>query len=135
MDTADSRPDASRAMSDQGPQSPQVPIDPPTLLPGPSARRWQKRALFSLIGALAISPLMPLGSRLPPPTNIEIILPVFVVGFGLACYSVRAYIGSYAATRREQAAGYTTLFGRNFRHLYHLDEKTGEVIRRPNATR
>jgi hypothetical protein len=88
--------------------------------------------MFCVAGAVAVSVLMPIGSRLPTPLNLIVIFGAGAVAVSLALYAMRSYIAGYSATKRETAAGYTTLYGKEFRHLWHLNDKTGEVIRRPD---
>jgi hypothetical protein len=103
------------------------------LLTETSARAWQRRAMFCVTGAIAVSLLMPVASGFAPPLNLVVIVGAGVVSISLALYAMSSYVRGYSATKRETAAGYTTLYGKEFRHLWHLDDKTGDVIRRPEA--
>lgn len=55
-----------------------------------------------------------------------------VVIFGIGCIvAFASFILATGATTREAAAGYTTQNGRQYRHLWRLDPRTGAAVRRP----
>lgn len=80
-------------------------------------------------------PLSLVGSLLPSPAHESMLLVgvIWLVGFG--GIALRASVSSYRAIRREREAGYSTLYGREFRALWHLDPTTGAVLREPSDER
>ena len=104
---------------------------PPRLAPGPTAYYWQRRAALSLLaGAVATVGIIG-GSALSSTFGGVVVVVPLVLAIFLGIRSYRANVSSYRAIRREQGLGYTTLYGREYRRLWHLDPKTGAVIRRP----
>jgi hypothetical protein len=112
---------------------PTVPDSPPKLLSGRSARRWAVLFVASLVPPLI--PLFAMGvtAALAPNADVRHTLidlefaMIFVwVVFGM----IPTAVMHDRAMRRELRAGYTTEF-RGFHAYWQLDDKTGEVLRRP----
>lgn len=112
---------------------PTVPDSPPRLLSGRSARRWAV-----LVAASMVPPLIPLfamgvTAALAPNADargtliaLEFAMIIVWVVFGM----IPTGVMHDRAMRRELRAGYTTEF-RGFHAYWLLDDKTGEVLRRP----
>jgi hypothetical protein len=105
---------------------------PPRLLPGRTAFFWQRRATFALFAALVFIPLTPLGAIIPQPAGPTVIVAAVVWLLIFTVRAFRASVRSRRAIQREAAAGYSTLSGQEFRHLWHLNPVSGEVLRRPD---
>ena len=106
------------------------PETPPELLPGRSARFWMKIVGAGIPVGLVFLVLIPVGSMLAPPLRDLVVfgsLGVVVVVGGVGLW---ASAMSRLAIDREHDDGYTTLFG-IYRELWQLDDRTGEVLRRP----
>jgi hypothetical protein len=104
---------------------------PPKLLPGPSARYLVRRATRFLLMAVAVAWGMFVSIFLPTPLDKVVVVASFV---GMLVFGLRAFRTSISGTRaelRERKAGYTTLSGRRYRHLWQLDSETGAVVRPP----
>jgi hypothetical protein len=109
------------------------PDAPPQLLPGPSAWLWIRRQVFGFLGALIFAPIMVVGSLLDAPIRHIVV----VVGFGglmvFGIWAGYASLKSMPVIRRENAAGYTTLIGRQYGRFWRLDPNSGVVVRRPTG--
>jgi hypothetical protein len=108
-----------------------LPDAPPELLPGPSAWLWIRRQVFGSLGVLIFAPIMVVGSLLDAQLR-HVVVPV---GFGgllvFGIWGGYSSLKSIPAIRRENAAGYTTLKGRQYVRFWRLDPKSGLVVRRP----
>jgi hypothetical protein len=105
--------------------------EPPVLLPGPSAWHWMRRLTGCLIGFVPCLAVMFVGSYADPALRQVLILGAIVGIVVLSIVGLHAAWHEFSAERAEKDAGYTTLFGRRYRRYWHLDPKTGAVIRRP----
>ena len=113
-----------------------VPAEPPQLLPGRSAWYWVHRSTFSILGAGLCAPGMLVGALIGPPVRQFLVVGALAGLLTFAIVAIHAAVNQVQAERRERDAGYTTLYGRDKRRYWHLDHKTGLVIRRPlEATR
>lgn len=107
---------------------------PPTLLPGPTAWHWLRRATISFaLGAVCAVGLL-VGSTLD--LRLRGVVIAIAVICGCACGIAAGYSSwrQIGVEREERDAGYTTLYGREYRRRWHLDPKTGAVIRPPEST-
>lgn len=108
-------------------------VNPPAILPGRTALWWDRLQSRSGLGGLAGLAGMVIGSRLDLP------LRVIVVFASLGVVIVMAIAYGYASfrwsqtTRRELAAGYTTLRSSRYRWWWLLDPNTGAPVRPPEA--
>ena len=108
-----------------------VPSEPPRLLPGRSAQSWTWRGGISLLAGVLSLITFPIASGLPGVVQIAVVLI-----FGTACaVAFASFILATGATTREVAAGYTTLDGRQYRHLWRLDPQSGAVLRPPEESK
>ena len=107
-----------------------APEKPPPLLPGRSARGWMRIGVGALGGGMVIPVLIFLGAGLAQPFKDFVMAGSFLVGLGIGAVGAWAFVNSNGAVLRERDAGYTTLYGM-FIHLWQLDPRTGEVLRRP----
>ena len=112
---------------------PRLPDSPPKLVSGRSAASWLRRSLLLLLVAtlplLAMFPTSVLardpalrGSLVVFELAIVVVLAAFVIGSAVASSKTMA---------RERRAGYTT-YGKGNLDLWYLDDRTGEVLRRPD---
>jgi len=76
-------------------------------------------------------PLILVGFAFASPVRDFISFGAFGALLILVLLGLGAVARTVAAIRRERLAGYTTLFGREHRSLWHLDPITGAVIRPP----
>ena len=111
-----------------------VPEAPPALLPGRSAWGWMRIGVASLLAGVPILLAIYLGAGLSQPFKDIVIFGSMLVGLGLGAVGAWAGVKSNSAILEERDAGYTTLYGM-FRHLWQLDHRTGEVLRRPGERR
>lgn len=108
-----------------------VPVEPPKLLPGPAAWSYAKRYVTFLITTLLGLPVLVFGSYQAEAVRGPVVSSGIIwLLFWLALAYRAQYLG-FRATQREAAAGYTTKFDEYRHQLWHLDPKTGEVLRRP----
>ena len=103
---------------------------PPPLVPGRSARGWMSIAVVCTLAELPVLALIVLGAMLPQPYKDLAHSGLLLVGLGTCGVGGWAAVNSNSAIMRERDAGYTTLYGM-FIHLWQLDHRTGEVLRRP----
>ena len=103
---------------------------PPALLPGRSAWGWMRIAVACMLTGLPVLALIVLGAMLPQPYKDLGLSGLLLVGLGICGVGGWAAVNGNAAAVRERDAGYTTLYGM-FIHLWQLDHRTGEVVRRP----
>ena len=96
--------------------------------------RWEFASIvflgIDIVALIITSGLAPTPAVRHALVDIEIDLLVLVTVFGLVLTSIMRS----RATKRENAAGYTTEWNR-LHEYWQLDERSGEVIRRPVATR
>lgn len=103
----------------------------PRLLPGRSAKYWMRIAVGSMGAAITIVVVIALvGSALQQPVRGAVTGLLLVIGIVVTVAAFAAALASLATSRRERAAGYTTLYGEK-RDLWQLDPTTGAVLRRP----
>lgn len=111
---------------------PNVPDSPPRLLPGRSALRWTRLAFLASVACLlgifsivATSALAPGGGPRELMITVESVVAIVAILGGFA-FTWKAVYREFD----EMAVGYTTRFGRLFAY-WQLDDRTGEVLRRP----
>jgi hypothetical protein len=105
--------------------------DPPSLLPGRSAKRWSIVTGRSLLMAPVVSVLFVLGFFiLAGPLSAFAVVCGLLLSLWITITAIRAALEIGRAERLEREAGYTTLFGKHY-DLWQLDDRTGEVLRRP----
>jgi membrane protein implicated in regulation of membrane protease activity len=79
------------------------------------------------VGAISVA-VVPFAAGWPGAIQI-----VLVAVIAVACVvGFVSFVLSGSATASEYAAGYSTLTGRAYRHLWQLDAKTGAVVRPPD---
>ena len=111
-----------------------VPLDgPPELLPGPTAWHWVRRATVSFALGAVCGVFALVGLALPAPLHDVVLFGALGASCPLAVVAIHAGIKQMGVEREERDAGYTTLYGRQYRRRWHLDPKTGAVIRRPDS--
>ncbi len=109
-----------------------VPVRPPPLLPGSPARAHAGQVIITSFGFAAVGCLqMAVAFLVDPSVRGLLLAGLAIPGLLLVVQTARAYKAEAAASRRERAAGYTTLYGRQYADLWQLDADTGEVIHRP----
>ncbi len=113
---------------------------PPRLLPGRSQISYMRVGMASLgVGVVGLVAMV--GGTLLFENTPSVRQPLVLLTGGPAVAAsfvmLWAAIGAWLRARREAAAGYTTAFGqgmlsgRPYYELWQLDDKTGEVLRRP----
>ena len=108
----------------------------PSLLPGPTAFSYYRkinRYTFVLILDLVAAFIFVELSGMKNAVYIMFLAVTAVLAFAILVPFVTAAIRLKRATRREFAAGYSTLRTRK-RGIWLLDPNTGEVLRNPNKT-
>ena len=83
-----------------------------------------------LLGGIPLVALLAVGAGLSQPSKDVVMIGCLVAVFVLGASGLRAFARSNEAILAERDAGYTTLYGM-FIHLWQLDHRTGEVLRRP----
>ena len=111
-----------------------VPEIPPTLLPGRSAWGWMRIGVVCLLGELPLLVPIVVGAAVAQPLRDIVMSGAFLAIVGIGAVGIRAFVRFNSVTLEERDAGYTTLYGM-FRHLWQLDHRTGEVLRRPGERR
>ncbi len=110
-----------------------APDEPPRLLPGRTAFEWNRRGTRAAAAALLVGVLMAMSVGLPMPIREYSLAFLMLVGLGTCGVWIHADINRGRAELREIRSGYATLPGRS-RGLWLLGHKTGEVLRRPDAS-
>jgi hypothetical protein len=108
-------------------------INQPKLLPGLSANFWVKTTLLILafcgIG-LAGVPLSAWILQDKPAKSVVMFIFAFI-GITAGICLIGAGVCMGRAMSRESRAGYTTLYDTRKSHLWLLDPRSGEVLRKP----
>lgn len=106
----------------------------PTLLPGPTAALYYKKmnqfTIFLIMDFIAAFVFVGL-SNMQRAVYIILFGITVVIAYAILVPFIRNAIRLKRATRREFAAGYSTLRTRK-KGIWLLDPKTGEVLRGPN---
>ena len=111
---------------------PRPPEIPPTLVPGQSAAYWLRRAVgFLFFATVPFAAAVLTAWFGPSATRDSLIVVEFTILVVLAAFVIGSAIGASKATARERRAGYTT-YGKGNLDLWYLDDRTGEVLRRPD---
>lgn len=104
---------------------------PPELLPGPTAWHWMRRLTICLIFYAPCLAVMFVGSYAEPVVRQGLVLGAVAAIIVISVVGLHAGWHEALAERAEKDAGYVTLFGWRYRRYWHLDARTGAVIRRP----
>jgi len=111
-----------------------TPASPPRLIAGRSAAFWSLRSAVYMLSNFGPMFGIFLSSMVPTPWKGILAGLAVVLIVGLTAKAIQANYRSSSASRREREAGYTTLSGSEYRHLWLLNPKTGAVIRPPDRT-
>ncbi len=107
------------------------PETPPELLPGRSALFWLKAEGVCIVtGMVSVALIVVSRLLLAPPLRESVMFGSLIVSLAVGGVGISIAWLYQSALDRECDSGYTTLFGTHL-ELWQLDDRTGEVLRRP----